>query len=173
MGVLKRLINNISQEKTWTWLRIGNINRERESHLIATQKNAIRTNQIKARIDKTQQNIKCRLRGDRDETINHMISEYSKLAQREYKTWHNSVGKVIHWEMSNTFYFDHTNRWYVHNPEAVLENDNHKLLWDFGIQTDLLISVRRSDLIIINKKENFQSCGLCFPGWPQNKTERI
>ena len=45
--------------------------------------NAIRTNHIKARIDKTQQNSKCRLCSDRDETINHIISECSKLAQKE------------------------------------------------------------------------------------------
>ena len=43
-----------------------------------------RTNHIKARIDKTQQNSKCRLCGDRDDTINHIISECSKLAQKEY-----------------------------------------------------------------------------------------
>ena len=36
---------------------------------------------IKARIDKTQQNGQCRLCGDTDETINHRISKYSKLAQ--------------------------------------------------------------------------------------------
>ena len=35
----------------------------------------------------------------------------------------------------------------------VLENDTHKLLWDFDIQTDPLISARRPDLIIINKKK--------------------
>ena len=29
----------------------------------------------------------------------------------------------------------------------------HKLLWDFEIQTDHLISARRPDLIIINKKK--------------------
>ena len=29
----------------------------------------------------------------------------------------------------------------------------HKLLWDFDIQTDHLISARKPDLIIINKKE--------------------
>ena len=29
----------------------------------------------------------------------------------------------------------------------------HKLLWDFNIQTDHLISARRPDLIIINKKK--------------------
>ena len=41
------------------------------------------TNHIKARIGRTQQNNKCRLCMDRDETINHIIS---KLTQKEYKT---------------------------------------------------------------------------------------
>ena len=74
-----------------------------ESLLIAAQNNAVRTYQIKARIDKTQQNSKCRLYGDRDETINHILSECSKLAQKEYKTRHDWVGKVIHWEMCKKF----------------------------------------------------------------------
>ena len=33
------------------------------------------------------------------------------------------------------------------NPESVLENEMHKLFWDFGIQTDHLMSARRLDLI--------------------------
>ena len=41
----------------------------------------------------------------------------------------------------------------MHNPAPVLENDTHKLLWDFDIQTDQVISTRRPDLIIINKKK--------------------
>ena len=41
----------------------------------------------------------------------------------------------------------------MHNPAPVLENDTHKLLWDFNIQTDHLIPARRPDLIIINKKK--------------------
>ena len=85
-GRFKRLINNFSHQKTWTWLRKGNLKRETESLLIAAQDNAIRTNHIKARIDETQQNSKCTLYGDRDKTINHIISECSKLAQKEYKT---------------------------------------------------------------------------------------
>ena len=103
------------------------------------------------RIDKTQQNSKCRLCGDRDET-NHIISECSKLAQRQYKARHNWVGKVIHWEICKKCKFYHTNKWYMHNPEPVLENDMHKLLWDINIQIDHLIPARRKDLIIINKK---------------------
>ena len=121
-GRFKRLINNISHDKTWTWLRKGNLKRETESLLMATLNNAIRTNHIKARIDKTQQNSKCRLCGDRDEIINHIISECTKLAQKEYKATHDWVGKK--------FKFDHTNKWYLHNPTPVLENDTHKLIWD-------------------------------------------
>ena len=146
----KRLINNISHQKTWTWLRKGNLKRETESHLIAVEDNAIRTNHSKARIDKTQQNSKC---GNRGETINHIMSECSKLAQKEYKARHDWVGKMIHWEMCKKFRFDHTNKWYLHNPALVLENDTHKLLREFNLQTDHLIPARRPNLIIINKKK--------------------
>ena len=41
----------------------------------------------------------------------------------------------------------------MHNPAPVFENDTHKLLLDFNIQTDHLILARRPDLIIINKKK--------------------
>ena len=119
---------------------------------MATQNSSIRTNHIKARIDNTQQNSKCRLCSDRDETIYYIISEWSKLVQ-EYKARHDWVGKVIHWEICKKFKFYHANKWYMHHPAPVLENDTHKLLWDFDIKTDHLISARRSDLIIINKKK--------------------
>ena len=63
----------------------------------------------------------------------------------------------------------------MHNPAPVLENDSHKPLWDFKIQTDHLIPAIRPDLIIINnnnkKKENLQNCRLCCPGRLQNKSE--
>ena len=41
----------------------------------------------------------------------------------------------------------------MHNPAAVLENNIHKLLWDFDIQTDHLFAARRPDLIMVNKKK--------------------
>ena len=144
-------MSNISHENTWTWLRKENFKRETESFLIAAQNNAIRTNHIKTRIYKTQQNSWCRLCDDRDETINY-INECSKLAQKEYKTRYDWEGKVFHWELCKKMKFDHTNKWCTHNPESILENEMHKLRWDFEIQTDHLISARRSDLVIIIKR---------------------
>ena len=53
----------------------------------------------------------------------------------------------------------------MYNQTSNLENKMHKLLWDFGIQMDHLISAGRTDLIVINnKKENLQDRGLCCLG---------
>ena len=41
----------------------------------------------------------------------------------------------------------------MHNPESVLENETHKILWDSEIQTDHIISARRLDLVIVKKKK--------------------
>ena len=133
-------------------VRKGNIKRETESLLIAAQFNAVRTNHIEARIDKTQQNYRYILCGDRDETINHIINESSKFAQKEYNTRLGWVGRVIHWELCKKLTFDHIDKWYIYNPESVLENETHKLQWDFEIQTDNQISTRRRHLIIIKKR---------------------
>ena len=123
------------------------------------------------RIDNTQQNSKCRLYGDRDETINQIISECSKLAQKEYKTGHDSVSKVIHWEMGKKFKFDHTDKWYMHNPTSVQENDTRELFWDFDIQTDHLVSPRRPDLVIINKK--MRTCQVVDFAGPANHRVKL
>ena len=88
------------------WLRKGYLKKETEYFLIAAQNTAIRTNHIKAKIDKTQQNSKCKSCGDRDETINHIISECNKLEPNEYMTRHDWVGKVIYLEICKKFKFE-------------------------------------------------------------------
>ena len=105
---------------------------------------------VKAKIDNTQQYNNCRLYGDEDKTINDMINECSKLAQKEYESRHDWVGKVIHWEMCKMLKFDHTTKFYTHKPKSALENNTHEIFWDFEIQTDHQIPARRPYLMIIN-----------------------
>ena len=105
-----RKTSDISHKKMWIWLRKGNWISSNSS-----QNNTIRTNHIKARTDKMQQNNRCRLCGDRDKMINH-ISKCNKLVQKEYKIRHKCVGKVIHWKLCKKSKFDHTKKWQMHNP---------------------------------------------------------
>ena len=51
------------------------LKRETESLILAAQEQAIRTNVIKAKIDNTQKESKCRMCGKVDETVNHIVSE--------------------------------------------------------------------------------------------------
>ena len=46
----------------------------------------------------------------------------------------------------------------MHKPASLLESYIDKLLWNFDIQSDPLISARRLDLIIINKKIKKRNC---------------
>ena len=117
---------------------------------MAAQEQAIRTNLIKAKIDKTQQESKCRMCGQADESVNHILSECSKMAQKEYKRRHDLVGKNVHWEVSKRYGFDVKEKWYEHEPEAV----NFHILWDFEVKTDHVIEARRPGMIVTDKKNN-------------------
>ena len=48
----------------------------------------------------------------------------------------------------------------MHNSETVLENETQKVLWDFEIQTDHLISTTRTNLVIVNKKKKQRTFGM-------------
>ena len=44
----------------------------------------------------------------------------------------------------------------MQNPESVLENETHEILWDFEIEMDHLISARRADIVIVKKKKKIE-----------------
>ena len=125
---------------------------------MAAQNQSIRTNLVKAKIDKSQGDSSCRVCRKVDESIDHIVSGCSKLAQKEYKrsTWHDNWGKIVHWKLSRKCNFEAGNKWYEHEPESVLENEDYKIWWDFSIQTDHVIEARRPDLVVVDKKE--RSC---------------
>ena len=54
--------------------------REAESLIVAAQNQSIRTNLLKATIDKSQKDTQCRLCKKADESIDHVVNGYSKLA---------------------------------------------------------------------------------------------
>ena len=40
----------------------------------------------------------------------------------------------------------------MQNPEYILENETHQILWDIDIETDHIILARLPDQVIVNKK---------------------
>ena len=164
-GQFIRQTMDIADDISWAWLRNGTLKRETESLITAAQDQCIRTNYIKARIDKTQENSLCRMCGQKEETVMHIICECTKLAQKEYKQRHDLVGTAIHWELCQQLEFNHAYKWYEYKPESVLENEKSQLLWNFEVQTDHHIEARRPDLIIVDKeKKTCQIVDFAIPG---------
>ena len=144
------------EKESWEWLTNGYLKKETEGMLMAAQDQALRTNWVSVMIDKRQGSAMCRLCGERDETISHILSECKKLAQNEYKKWrHDKVAAVIHWHLCHKFGFSCGSKNYEHfvdNTIAVLENEAVKLLWDFSMQTESKIEHNRPDIVVIEKK---------------------
>ena len=152
-------------KESWQWLKRGSLKRQTESLIIAAQDQALRTNYRKATIEKTTTCSKCRLCKDKDETVSHLISECSKIAQTEYKHRHDKVAAAVHWSICKKHDLPHTEKWYDHRAEAVIQNDKVKLLWDFNIQTDKVIEARRPDLVLVNKEtKECQIIDIAIPG---------
>ena len=84
-----RQTENIASKDSWIWLTNGNLKKETEGLLIAAQDQALRTNVIKAKIDKSRDDPKCRMCKEGDESVTHIISQCKKLAQTEYKIRHD------------------------------------------------------------------------------------
>jgi len=138
--------------RSWEWIRTGDLKKATEGTIMAAQEQATRTRATRHRIDKENISPMCRLCGDREETVAHIVSECRVLAQTQYKKWrHDTICQVIHWELCKDNVLDHAEKWYEHRPDTVTENDKVKLIWDMKIQTDKVIEHSRPDIILMNK----------------------
>ena len=54
--------------------------------------------------------------GETGETINHIRSECSKLAQREYKIGHGNVARMVHWILCEKCNLQKPEKRYLLNP---------------------------------------------------------
>ena len=140
--------------------------RETGSLIVAAQNESIRTNLVKANIDKYQRDSLCRVCRKVDESIDHIVSGCSKLVQKEYKRRCGNLGKLVHWKLAKKCNFEAGDKWYEHEPESVLENEDYKILQDLSLQTDDLIEAWRLDLVVVEKKE--RSCKIIDFAVPQD-----
>ena len=78
---------------------------------------------------------------------------------------HDNLGKILHWKLARKCNFEAGDKWYEHEPEIVLENEDYKILWGFSIQNDHVIEARRLDLVLVDKKERIcKKIDFAIPG---------
>ena len=67
---------------------------------MTAQEQALRTRYIRKVIDKKDISTVCRMCGEQNETVAHILTECTTLAQKQYKSWrHDKIAQMIHWEV--------------------------------------------------------------------------
>jgi hypothetical protein len=172
----------VNIQASHAWLKKSNIHPETEGFIFAIQDRVINTRNYKKHICGLQSIIdKCRICGTEGETIEHIISSCSVLAQSEYKKRHDIFAKIIHMNLAVKFnllkntqphysytpesclehmnlavkfnLLKNTQPHYSYTPESCLENDSYKLYFDRTILTDIHIKHNRPDITILNKPQ--------------------
>jgi hypothetical protein len=94
----------INIQASHAWLKKSNIHPETEDFIFAIKDRVINTRNYKKHICGLQSIIdKCRICGTEGETIEHIISSCSVLAQSEYKKRHDIFAKIIHMNLAVKF----------------------------------------------------------------------
>ena len=79
------------------------------------------------------------------------------MKQFSIKRVYDCVGKLNPRKLCKKMKFTLTTKRYKHKPESKQENETHKILLDFEMQTDCLVFDRRPDNVLIDKKGNLLS----------------
>ena len=139
---------------TWTWLQ----------NVKLQERNWISSNSITKQCHISKQTLIIHYRiasvdcvEKKNDMVHLIINRCNKLTQKENKTRHNWVRKVIHWELCKRLKYDHTIKQYMHKPESILENETNKILWDFKMK---------------KKKKNLLFCGFYHSSKSQNLNKR-
>ena len=98
-GQYVRDLTGVDWDKTWRWMQKGDLKGCTETLICGAQEQALRTNYIKFHINKNVGSPMYRMCGEKGESVNHLTSECSKLAKREYKRGHDNVARYVHWQL--------------------------------------------------------------------------
>ena len=95
----------------------------------------------------------CRICGQFQETVDHLVSGCPELAKTEHIQSHNKAAAYLHWTVCKHYNIKVQDKHYEHEPATVTETQVVTILWDMPIQTDKEIKANRPDMVVKDKKE--------------------
>ena len=154
-------------ETTHQWLSSSSLKGETEGFILAAQDQSRSTRVYQTRILKNGADPNCRLCTEKEETVDHIISACPTIVNIEYLQRHVRVAKFIHWTLCKNFNLPHTEKWYEHTSQPVLQSTEVTISWDFTIHTDRKIDANRPDIII--KDQGEKTCIMLDVAVPADK----
>jgi hypothetical protein len=145
----------VDKKGTLQFLLKGQLYPETEGFVCAIQDRVIRTRNYEKHIMKMNVDDRCRKCGRVGETIEHIVSGCTVLANTAYLGRHNQLAKLIHQQLAMKYGIlgRDTPPYYKYDPAPVLETPSTVVYWDRPLNTDRTVDHNRPDIVVINKHE--------------------
>ncbi|CAH3034682.1 unnamed protein product [Porites lobata] len=127
---------DVSGEESWLEMAQECVVKEGKRRLYPRRTRAsFKNNSVKHSINKTPETSLGRLCGDSTETVRHIVSGCSKLAQREYRKNQDKVALQVHYELCRTYGLERTDKKYDHHPVPVAENGELRIINNYSLKS--------------------------------------
>ncbi|CAB0030643.1 unnamed protein product, partial [Trichogramma brassicae] len=134
------------------WLRFGDLFGETEGFVCAIADEVMMTNNYRRYILRDGTVDICRACRRPGESLRHIISGCSHLANGEYLHRHNLVAKIIHQQLALKYGLVESEvPYYKYTPAPVLENGRATLYWDRSVITDRTIVANKPDIVLTDR----------------------
>ena len=146
-------VKDVADGRSWQWLRGGYLDKKNEGYVCAAQENVLKTRYLEGTVMKGQGDKMCRKCGKYVETVGHLISACSVLAQTEYRRRHDRMGLRVYWELCGKYGVKRHERWYEETPDEIRrsEDGNYEIWWDRKVVTPTHMEHNRPDVVVIDR----------------------
>ena len=147
-------MKEVDGEMSWQWLKRDSLFKWTEGFICAAQENALKTRNYCATILKEDCKTECRMCGDYPETVGHLVSACTKMAQTDYKRRHDKMGLRVYWEVCGVYGLKRSERWHLEVPEGVRRSDDGmiEIWWDQKVITPTPLKHNRPDMMIVDRR---------------------
>lgn len=151
-GRYPNMLENTDTNASNAYLKNGHLFPETEGFIHAIQDQVVATRNHRKYIFKENVEDRCRRCNQMGETVQHLLSACSAMAQTEYLQRHNLSCRIIHQKLALKYeLIDENVPYYKYEPHPVLENTKCKLYWDREVRTDVTVQHNRPDLVMVIK----------------------
>lgn len=151
-GKFLRDVKEVADERSWQWLRAGYLNKGTEGYVCAAQEQALRTRFFRSSIQKEDIDQRCRVCSKEVESVGHLASGCSVLAQKAYKKRHDRMGLRVYWELCRKYGIQCADAWYKEVPDEIRKSKDGKveIWWDRSVETTQKLEHNRPDVTVLD-----------------------
>ena len=148
-----RDVSKVADARSWQWLRAGYLGKGTEGYVLAPQEQAMRTRLFRATIEQEDVDPKCRVFCKEVESVGHIASGCSGLAQREYRRRHDRMDLIVYWELCRKYGIKSADVWYKEVSDEVRMSEDGKveIWWDRSVETTRKLEHNRPDITVLDR----------------------